>query len=214
MKNSTTVLVAATVLVVLGADARADETSVAVARPAPTYAVGARVGGYGFRGTPDAGERSDWDACRMGGIGVFVTRTLARHFFVEAGVDAYFTDERRGGAVDPDEAWTLDRVSALGSFAGGVRFFPDARVSPHVQLGAGLELTRVTVLEGPALSDSFALPFGFLGLGGDLRLGRVRLGATLRVAAMGFFDQGPGDAELAPRADVAVQGQFYALVAL
>lgn len=168
-------------------------------------AIGVRVGGYGFR--ENSGGHSDWRDCRMNGIGVFAEHSLPGPLFVEAGLDAYFADDTGGFShAEPG----MDRVSGLLTVAGGVRFFPQALVSPYVQLGTGLELTRVTMLEE---ESSYVLPVGFFGLGGDLRLGRVRLGASLRVHAMGHFEHGAAMHGLEPEAELASQGQFYAKVA-
>jgi hypothetical protein len=168
--------------------------------------VGARVGGYGFRQAPGP-ERDDtgWEACRMGGMGVFAELPLSRRFFLEGGLDAYFAEEAGNEA-----SWAIDRFSGLMTVAGGAYLVPGARFSPYVQAGLGMEVTHVSV---GTQEDSFVLPLAFIGLGADVRVGPARLGASLRVNAMGYFD--PADrmsptAELAPEAELATQGQFYA----
>lgn len=173
--------------------------------------LGARIGGYGFR--ENRSGNSDWHDCRMNGVGVFVDRPLAGPWFVEGGLDTYFAageggHQHDGGAVPA----AMDRVWGLFTVAGGVRFFRDARVSPFLIVGTGVELTRVSL---PGLGEeSFVLPMGFFGVGADLRLGRVSLGATIRVNAMGHFAHDAATVELSPEAELAAQAQFHARVAL
>jgi hypothetical protein len=188
---------ASALLVLVSFTARAEET-----------AVGVRVGGYGFR--VNSGGHSEWTDCRMNGIGVFADHAIRGPLFVEAGLDAYFADDTGGFTHDHGGEPSMDRVSGLLTVAGGARFFPRSVVSPYVQLGLGLELTRVSMVGDEA---SYALPLGFLGLGGDLRLGRARLGLSLRVHAMGHFDHGPMVHSLEPEPELATQGQFHAKVA-
>jgi hypothetical protein len=177
--------------------------------------VGARVGGYGFRETADASVMTEtsttgWQACRMNGIGVFATRDLDRHFFVEGGLDTYFTDQFPTGASTGNYDTPIDRVSGLMTVAGGARLFPDARISPYVQLGIGAELTRVR-LPALGLEDTAVLPMGFFGIGASLALGdRLRLGATFRVNAMGYYDDAQFQTEMQPEVELATQGQFFA----
>jgi hypothetical protein len=98
--------------------------------------------------------------------------------------------------------------------AAGARLFPTARVSPYVQLGVGAELTRVR-LPALAMQDTALLPMGFFGVGADVRIGeRLKLGAALRVNAMGYYDDAQFQTELAPEAELATQGQFFAAYAL
>ena len=52
----------------------------------PTYSVGVRVGGYGFRREGASGSDA-WSQCRMNGLGVFAHRALRGPLFVEAGLD-------------------------------------------------------------------------------------------------------------------------------
>lgn len=174
--------------------------------------IGARIGGYGFR--ENTSGASDWHDCRMNGLGVFVDKPLAGPWFVEGGLDTYFAAGVDGHDHEHDasSAAPMDRVSGLLTVAGGVRLFREARVSPFVLAGAGVELTRVSL---PGLGEeSFVLPMGFFGVGADLRLGRVSLGATLRVNLMGHFDHGAGVVALEPEPELAAQAQFHARVAL
>ncbi len=179
-------------------------------------AIGARVGGYGFRQPATGSERSGWNDCRMNGIGLFGQRTFgrAKALFAEAGLDTYFS-EAFPLQSENDGGLPMDRLSALASVAAGVRMFPTAAVSPYVQLGAGVELTKIDV---PTyhITESFTLPLAFLGIGGDFRVGKhLKLGAVLRVHAMGHFHDittnADGQMSLSPSPEVAAQGQFYAM---
>jgi hypothetical protein len=176
-------------------------------------AIGGRVGGYGFREQASgSGDRSRWDACRMNGIGVFAQKELPGPFFLEVGLDAYFSEDFPLGSSDAhsDYETPLDRLSALTTVAAGVRWFPRAIVSPYVQIGAGAEVTRVRAPE-LSLEDSYVLPMGFFGIGAELRAGsRLRLGANLRVNLMGYFDDDALMTRFDPQAEIAAQGQFYA----
>ena len=162
------------------------------------WGFGARVGGYGFREAAPAGGVT-WDDCRMGGEGVFAERRLTPNLFLEGGLDQYFADE----------PGVMDRMSTIGTVAGGLRMFPGAWVSLHVQVGAGLELTRVSM---DAHRQTDALPVGFLGLGADARvLSHLRLGLNVRLYGMGHYDH--DDAAAVEAMDVspamASQGQVY-----
>lgn len=172
--------------------------------------VGARIGGYGFR-EHESGA-GGWQDCRMNGVGVFVDRPLAGPWYLEGGLDTYFAAGEGGHTHGSVEAAPMDRVSALLTVGGGARLLRGARVSPFVIVGAGVELTRVS-LPG-AVEGSFVLPMGFFGVGADLRLGRVSLGATIRVNAMGHFAHDAATVELTPEAELAAQAQFHARVAL
>jgi hypothetical protein len=188
-------------------------TSVAFA---DDYELGARVGGYGFRRD---GEQP-WDECRMNGFGVFGGRTLTGPLFVEAGVDMY-------SSLDPAQASDLpiDRTSGLFSGAIGARTQIASWLRGYVQLGGGLELTRVSVPYGDGrISDNKAIPEGFFGIGFDIKLAKsTHLGSTFRTLVMGNFDYDPAGLEMkdawswkpTPEVvfdaspDVAAQVQFY-----
>ena len=203
----------------------------AAAEPAPApstevrasaMSFGARVGGYGFR-REDGDSRNAWDECRMNGLGVFGQRRLGEHLFVEGGVDLYFS-ESFPQPDNPDDL-PIDRMSGLFTTAIGLRADGPWRTSGFAQVGAGLELTRVSVpYEDGRISDQLALPAGFLGFGGDLRLGDATyIGASLRFHVMGNFDYDPAMLEsepgwttppsaaevFDPSPDAAAQGQFY-----
>jgi hypothetical protein len=219
------ILAAPLFLAALAAPAAADEaeTAPAVAKKAPTeYAFGARVGGYGFR--RDAGDRrNEWDECRMNGIGLFGQRMFGAHLFVESGLDVYFSESFP--MPQSDEDLPIDRVSGLVTAAIGLRADGPWRTAGYAQLGVGLELTRVSVPYGEsAITDQMAMPEGFIGLGGDIKVGdRTYLGANLRTHVMGNFEYDPEDLEMQPgwtsppaadevfdpSIDLAAQGQFY-----
>jgi hypothetical protein len=196
-------------------------SSVAAAEPATSpYAVGVRIGGYGFRREGDP-STTGWTQCRMNGAGVFANRDLHGPLFVEAGLDAY-TSTNQGAPTD----LPIDRQSGLVSLAAGVRTNLTPWLRGYIQLGAGVELTRVAVPYGDAgtIRDDKLLPDGFFGFGGDLRIARgTYLGASMRTLVMGNFDYDPARLQMAnpwvaaPRAadvfsaspGLAAQGQFY-----
>jgi hypothetical protein len=198
-----------------------------VSRPAgATYAIGARVGGYGFRREAEV-DRSvvsptpgAWDECRMNGFGIFGNRTLRGPLFVEAGLDMYGSIERSSDGDHP-----LDRTSGLVSAAIGARTEVTSWLGGYIQLGGGVELTSVSVPYGETrIRDRKAMPEGFFGIGGDIQLGKgTRIGANVRTLLMGNFDYDPARLDMdngwiaAPSShdvfdaspDVAAQAQFY-----
>ncbi len=181
-------------------------------------AMGMRVGGYGFReATPASGEQptgTGWQACRMNGIGVFANKSLDKAFFVEGGLDTYFTGEFPTGEAMGEYDTPIDRSSALLTIAAGARFYSDSKLSPYLQMGLGAEVTRVS-LPALALEDSALLPMGFFGAGANLRItDTMQVGASLRVNAMGYYDDAQFQTELQPELELATQGQFYASFAL
>jgi hypothetical protein len=183
---------------------------------ADDFEVGARVGGYGFR--RDAQE--EWNECRMNGFGVFGGRNLHGPLFVEAGIDMY-------SSLAPAEATDLpiDRTSGLFSGAIGARTQIASWLRGYVQLGGGVELTRVSVPYGDdKIRDNKAVPEGFFGIGFDIRLAKgTHLGSSFRTLLMGNFDYDPAQLQMKdqwawkPSADVvfdaspdvAAQVQFY-----
>ena len=181
--------------------------------------VGLRVGGYGFRETTDAqptasGSTTGWEACRMDGLGVFVQRDQTKHFFFEGAVDTYFTDsfpmEESTGNYDTP----IDRVSGIFTVAAGARFFPDSILTPYVQVGIGGEVTRVRLPE-LGLEKTAVHPMGFFGVGASLAVDeRLRLGAAMRVNAMGYYDDAQFQTEMEAETELATQGQFFAKFAL
>lgn len=187
---------------------------------ASTYAVGARVGGYGFR-DQDAAGKATWDDCRMNGIGVFGQRAMTRHLALEGGLDAYFADntglpghDHGGEATATDGHLAMDRVSTIATIGAALTLLPGYRVTPTLSLGAGVELTRVS-MDGhePA---SRVMPMGYFGFGVDGRLwGRIHGGMNVRVNAMGHFEHDdPNMTEMDASPELATQGQFYLSVGL
>lgn len=195
----------------------------AAAPAARQLTVGARVGGYGFRnpGSVDDHGHVAWDDCRMNGVGVFARRPVGR-FFAEAGADLYFSESFP--MTQTEGAWVEDRISGILTAAVGADIVRTRRVVVNAQAGAGLELTKVA-MPGPdgTHRDSRALPLGFVGFGGELRLGaRTGLGMNLRTMVMGHFEHvdgwshdhaahtagtDSGDMPVSP--EIAAQGQFY-----
>jgi hypothetical protein len=151
------------------------------------YAIGFRVGGYGFH-SADASQTSDWNNCRMNGIGVFADRALPGPLFLEAGLDTYFS-----AGQAPSSDLPIDRQNVLVSVAAGARVHVTSWLAGYVQLGTGAELARVSVpYGGSTIATDKVLPDAFLGFGGDVRLGRhTVVGATMRMHVMRNFDYDP-----------------------
>ena len=81
-------------------------------------------------------------------------------------------------------------------------------------MGIGAEVTRVS-LPALALEDTALLPMGFFGAGASLRVtDTMQVGASLRVNAMGYYDDAQFQTKLEPELELATQGQFYASFAL
>ncbi|HEY1553869.1 MAG TPA: hypothetical protein VGF94_03490 [Kofleriaceae bacterium] len=185
-----------------------------------TYAVGVRIGGYGFRRNNDMNDANSWNECRMNGLGVFAQRALRGPFFLEAGLDTYFSIGQ-GESTD----LPLDRQNVLVSAAVGVRTNVTSWLRGYAQVGTGVELDRLSVpYASSTISDDKALPEAFFGFGGDIRLARqTYVGATIRVLVMGNFDYDPARLQMsnqwvaAPSSsdvfsaspDLAAQAQFY-----
>ncbi|MFI5293358.1 MAG: hypothetical protein ACHQ02_10875, partial [Candidatus Limnocylindrales bacterium] len=143
--------------------------------------------------------------------------------FVETGLDFYFSESFPMQGYEGD--LPIDRMSGLATAAIGMRAEGPWRTSGYAQLGAGLELTRVSVPYGETrITDQMALPAGYIGFGGDIRVGEhTYLGASLRAHLMGNFDYDPTKLEMQPgwteppgadevfnpSPDAAAQGQFY-----
>jgi hypothetical protein len=185
------------------------------------YDVGMRIGGYGFRREGDNSDEG-WTECQMGGIGVFASRKVTGPIFIEAGIDAYTS---RGDGLPED--LPIDRMSGIATIAGGARTNFTSWLRGFVQLGGGLELTRVSVPYGEeeTIRDTKVMPTGFIGFGVDVRLGKkTYFGMNLRTHAMGNFNykreelemkEGWGfttpseDTVFDASLDFAAQGQFY-----
>lgn len=200
------------------------------ADPGPGFAIGARVGGYGFRReqTMSSGgvtgvsieENKKWDECRMNGFGIFGNRDLRGPLFVEAGLDMYGSI----GATQSSDL-PLDRTSGLVSGAIGARTQVTSWLGGYVQLGGGVELTSVSVPYGDTrIRDHKAMPEGFFGIGVDFRIAKgTHIGSNIRTLLMGNFDYDPSRLDMeqgwiaAPSKDdvfdaspdVAAQAQFY-----
>lgn len=188
------------------------------------YELGLRVGGYGFHREGDNRPGEGWTECRMNGLGVFASRALRGPVFLEAGLDLYTSADVPFEPSATD--LPIDRASGLVSAAIGIRTDLAPWLRAYVQLGAGVEVTRVAVpYGGGSVRDTKALPEGLFGFGADLRLARrTYVGASFRMLAMGNFDYSRADLEqkeawgfTAPdpavvfdaSLDFAAQGQFY-----
>jgi hypothetical protein len=144
--------------------------------------------------------------------------------FVEAALDFYFSQDFP--LPSPSTDTTIDRMSALPSLAAGVQ----TRVTPwlrsYAQAGGGLELARVTTPygdSGASIHADRALPFGFIGIGADVRIGKATfVGASARMLVMGNFDYDTSKLQMstwtepptpsqvfAVSPDLALQAQFY-----
>ena len=203
--------------------AQPSETIPTKAAP-PTYDLGVRVGGYGFRRDGDVRPGEGWTECRMNGFGVFGSRSLTGPMFAEAGIDMYSSADF---PIDSMSAMDLpiDRTSGLFSVALGARTQVASWLRGYIQLGGGLELSRVSVPYGDErVRANKAMPEGFFGAGADLRIAnRTYIGATFRALVMGTFDYDPDRLDpqqgwvSAPPADevfdaspgVAAQAQFF-----
>ncbi len=201
------------------------EPMVTASRSATTgIDIGARVGGYGFRREGDKRPGEGWTECRMNGLGLFASKAMRGPVFVEAGLDLYSSSDFPTGAPAGD--LPVDRASGLLSAAIGVRSNFTSWLRGYAQLGAGLELTKVSVPygEGQKIRDTKVMPDGFFGVGLDIRIGKqTYIGSTFRTLVMGNFDydamaletreawQGPPTAgeifDASP--DLAAQAQFY-----
>lgn len=210
----------AAVLVIPVVLAVCDIAAAQPAEPAPaeatagdlTYAFGARVGGYGFRNTEHA-DVGQWDDCRMEGMGVFAQRSLTRHFFAEAGFDLYTAKDATPTPEMPLPG--MDRISGITTVAAGARI-PWRWVSPYVQLGVGLEVTRVEMADH-GMAERAVLPMGFLGLGADVHATtHLSVGANVRSNVMKHFDHGAhadadghDDGDMHGEYEAAAQGQIF-----
>jgi hypothetical protein len=212
-------------LSLLAASTAAAEPQAVETRAQATYDMGFRVGGYGFKREGDSRPGAGWTECRMNGVGVFASRVLSGPLFVEAGLDLYTSADFPLPADSMD--LPIDRMSGLVGVSGGARTQLTSRLRGFVQLGGGLELTRVAVPYGEdeTIRDTKTMPAGFLGVGMDIRVGqKTHLGATFRTLMMGNFNYKRSELEqrddwgfIAPdksvvfdaSLDFAAQGQFY-----
>ena len=163
----------------------------------PTYDLGVRVGGYGFKREGDTSAGS-WTECRMNGVGIFGSRALRGPFFIEGGLDVYTSQNFPTPAVASD--LPISRMSGLVSTAVGVRASFTSWLRGYAQLGGGVELTRVAVPygDGTTIRDEQALPEGFFGVGADLKVGTgTYVGASFRTLVMGNFNYDPARLQMA-----------------
>lgn len=197
--------------------------SVTTTTPRVTYDLGVRVGGYGFKREGDNRPGEGWSECRMNGLGVFGSRSLRGPLFLEAGLDFYSSAD---GPIAPEPTdLPIDRMSGLFSTALGARMSFTSWLRGYIQIGAGIELTRVSVPYGEErIRDTKLMPEGFFGAGAELKLWKGTYGgAQLRTLVMGNFNYDPKNLDMSngwvspPPAsevfdatpDVAAQGQFY-----
>jgi hypothetical protein len=140
--------------------------------------------------------------------------------FLETALDMYSSSDLRTEGTEND--LPISRTSGLASVAIGARANLASRLRGFVQLGAGVELTRVSVPYGEqTIRANKVMPEGFFGVGIDLRLTkRTYFGAQFRGHVMGNFDYDserlgtdwtmPTASEVFDASpDAAAQGQFY-----
>ena len=186
------------------------------------YAIGFRVGGYGFH-SADASQTSDWDKCRMNGIGVFADRALPGPLFLEAGLDTYFS-----AGQAPSSDLPIDRQSVLVSVAAGARMHVTSwlarlRAARH-RHGARARLAcRTAARRSRRQGDARRVPRHRRRH--PPRAGTRYVGANMRTLVMGNFDYDPARLQMsnepwvarAPKSSdvfaaspaLAAQGQFY-----
>jgi hypothetical protein len=197
--------------------------TVTTTAPRATYDLGMRIGGYGFKREGDNRPGEGWSECRMNGLGVFGSRSLRGPLFLEAGLDFYSSADGPIGAEPTD--LPIDRMSGLLSTAIGARMSFTSWLRGYIQIGAGVELTRVSVPYGEErIRDTKVMPEGFFGAGAELKIWKGTYGgAQLRTLVMGNFNYDPKNLDMSngwvtpPPAsevfdaspDVAAQGQFY-----
>jgi hypothetical protein len=213
-------LVAIPLLAASSSIASADEGVVKQADKPAVYDIGARIGGYGFRREGDNSSEG-WTECQMGGVGIFASRTMTGPLFIEAGLDAYTS---RGEGLETD--LPISRMSGLATIAGGARTNFTSWLRGYVQIGGGLELTRVSVPYGEeTIRDTKTMPMGFVGFGAEFRVGKkTYFGMNVRTNAMGNFNYKREDLEMQENwgfttpdqdkvfdasLDFSAQGQFF-----
>jgi hypothetical protein len=175
-------------LLLLSTAASAEPLGITAEAPEPELTVGARIGGSGFRRDGDTSFTGQWDECRMNGVGVFAQKTVLGPLFAEVGLDTYFSTADHQSVDLP-----IDRQSVLVSAAIGARSQFTSWLGGYIQLGGGAELTKLSVpYADDAIRADKVMPWGFLGVGGELKLGpATRVGATIRTLVMGNFNYDP-----------------------
>ncbi len=207
----------ASAVVLAAPAARADQGDVSpdtsVAADAGRFSFGARAGGFGFRNTEHVGV-GKWDDCRMDGIGVFAQRSFTPHLFAEAAFDLYTAADVTPTVEMPEPH--MDRISGITSVAAGARM-PWRWVAPYVQIGVGLEVTRVE-MASHGMDDRAISPMGFVGFGAEVRpTERFSLGAAARTNLIKHYEHdgaphADGDAphdEMHGELEAAAQGQLF-----
>lgn len=221
MRRSVPLLILLTAASTAAAEPAAGELR--AGRPPATYDLGFRVGGYGFKREGDGRPGEGWTECRMNGVGVFASRVVRGPIFLEAGLDMYTSAAFPLPADSMD--LPIDRMSGLLGVAGGARTQVTSWLRGYVQLGVGIELTRVAVPTAEVvIRDTKVMPEGFVGVGADLRIARgTYVGASFRTLMMGNFDYDPAQLDATAwgvgtpvqrdvfdaSIDFAAQGQFY-----
>lgn len=175
--------------------APAEEEDDFVAHMHPGF--GARVGGYGFWSP----KKTIWNDCPMAGVGLFGTLDVTKNLYVEAAIDQYDSTPILGD----DDGPSMSRISVLTSGAIGLRMFPEFVIVPHIQVGAGLEWTRV---EETGQRVEGVYPLAFISMGGELNVFKhIKAGADLRFLGMADpYIEGTLKMQMMP----AAQGLFYA----
>jgi hypothetical protein len=175
------------------------------------FSFGARAGGFGFRNTEHA-DAGKWDDCRMDGIGVFAQRSLTPHLFAEAAFDLYTAADATPTADMPQPE--MDRISGITTVAAGARM-PWRWVAPYVQLGVGLEVTRVEMASHGA-TDRAVSPMGFVGFGLEGRpTERFSIGLAARTNLIRHYEHGAAaegadhDHSMSTEVEAAAQGQLF-----
>lgn len=184
------------------------------------WELGARIGGYGFRDGEAPGYDVDgWDTCRMNGVGVFADWGLAERLHIEVGLDGYFSDRTSlaagdGASASPAAGWHVERTSGLLSAAVSAYPWRGKRLASMLQIGSGVELTKVDVTGAKDATTAVA-PLGFVGAGGDLKVSpKVRIGMSLRLHAMKLMTPVGWNGELDQEVALATQMQFFVKAAL
>ena len=176
------------------------------------FAFGARAGGFGFRNTEHVGA-GKWDDCRMDGIGLFAQRSFTPHLFAEAAFDLYTAADVTPTADMPEPE--MDRISGITTVAAGARM-PWRWVAPYVQLGVGLEVTRVEMASHGS-EDRAVSPMGFVGFGAEVRpTERFSIGAAARTNLIRHYEHGAPAAggqehehSMSTEYEAAAQGQLF-----
>ena len=181
-------------LLLAASTASAEPLGISAEAPEPMISVGARIGGSGFRREGETAFTGKWDECRMNGVGVYAQKTVHGPLFAEAGLDTYFSTTAWPSSNSRQASdLPIDRQSVLVSAAIGARSQLTSWLDGYIQLGMGAELTKLEVpYSDGAIRDDKVMPWGFLGVGGEIKLGSAtRVGATIRTLVMGNFNYDP-----------------------